>query len=284
MISLATACSDRAMFSWRCALPRFPRAPGPVDAPTAGCGTVARSGALVPAHADALFVMQKVVEVQLEGIAHRPDDSPEQVEKLRLAIRGQPHHLVFVSVMRETKIHRDRRVQESEGMRVEDPVLLDPFGSPAVDRQGAGEVAHAVDREHGGLFVGRNQEAGRHVRLMVLDAMELGLEVRLRHPGGLRELVLQGDRLALPPHAVQQRSQRRPVADHEADPLPEIRPRIERYSHVVQVACGNSTGLQAPANRLGGKAGPVLDAVECSSSTAATSLPSISSAADASPW
>ena len=65
----------------------------------------------------------------------------------------------------------DRGVEDAHRVRELDPVLDLHLVAAAHAPHGADEVAEAVDREQRRLVEWRHEEAARHVRLMVLDAV-----------------------------------------------------------------------------------------------------------------
>src|SRR4029077_62625 len=102
-------------------------------------------GALIPRHSDAVLVMGKVFEVELESLRCWSDDPPESVKKRRLSVGGKPHDLVFVSVIRKSQVHGHCTVQKSERMRKIDAFQLAPLQSTGVCKQCAGKVPHAIN-------------------------------------------------------------------------------------------------------------------------------------------
>jgi hypothetical protein len=93
---------------------------------------------------------------------------------LRIAVRREPHHLPLVAVLREAEPLRERRVVDPERMRERDAVEHLERVPAAVREQRGCEVAEPVHRQDGGLVEGRDEERGRRVREVVLDAVELG--------------------------------------------------------------------------------------------------------------
>src|SRR5437868_12913526 len=53
---------------------------------------------IIPSHSNSQFVMHKVAQVELECIPMWPNNPSEIIDEFRFAIRGEPHHLVFIAV------------------------------------------------------------------------------------------------------------------------------------------------------------------------------------------
>ena len=67
---------------------------------------------IVPFHLYAPLVMGEIIQVQLERVTFRMDHFSDYVDKFRLAIGCQPHHLVLIPVIGKPEIHRQRCVEE----------------------------------------------------------------------------------------------------------------------------------------------------------------------------
>ncbi len=144
--------------------------------------TADRRRPLVPGHVDALLVVQEVVEPQLEEVAFRADDPAHLVEEARGAVRGQAHHLALVAVLGEAEPLGDRGVEDPERVR-EEHSLEDPERrSTALGQHRAGEVTEAVHGEDRRVLERRDEEGARHVRLVVLDVVQLGADLARREP------------------------------------------------------------------------------------------------------
>src|SRR5438045_7316502 len=92
--------------------------------------------------------MAEVAQVQLElSIVCNLDQPAHLPDKLRLAIRRQSHHLIFVTVMGEANELGNRRKKNSERVREINAVLyLYPI-SMAESESGAGKIAKAIDKQ-----------------------------------------------------------------------------------------------------------------------------------------
>ena len=100
-------------------------------------------------------------------------DPAHLVQIPRLAVRREPHHLVFVAVMRKAEILRQRLVKDAERMRKIDPILHLDSG-PATDApRGAGEIAEAVHRHDHRLLERRDMKRRGQMRQMVLHRVHL---------------------------------------------------------------------------------------------------------------
>ena len=217
---------------------------------------------VVPGHLDAPFVMFEVVQVELKAVSRRLDQLAEEVGKFRLAIRGKAHHLVLVAIVGKAQVHGDGGVEEPKRVRVVHPVENIPTCAAAVGCHRADEIAHAVDRENGGLLEGRDEKTSGDVRLVVLDAVKLGPQFRLLSADRVGKLLRQRKRFALTSQAVNDGPQAGAMPGDERQPATHVRARIERDCNMVEGRGVDAGGLQAPPNRLRGKAGPMFDAIE----------------------
>ena len=140
-----------------------------------------RGRAAVPDHGHALGVVAKAVEVETIAAAGQELDDPAHGGHLgRLAVGGEAHDLVLIAIVGKAQELRHRLVEEAERVGKEDAAAdVDP-GAAAGAPHGAGEVAEAVDREHGRALEGGDVEGAGEVGEMVLDVVEARLE-----PGGV---------------------------------------------------------------------------------------------------
>src|SRR5205085_2345412 len=73
---------------------------------------------VAPLEFDALTVMAKIGQVQLKPARGAEGDEPAHVfQEGRLAIRGKPHDLVFVSVARKTEKLSEGLIEDAERVR-----------------------------------------------------------------------------------------------------------------------------------------------------------------------
>src|SRR5581483_11822632 len=87
--------------------------------------------AALPGIRDTLPGMAKVSEIETERFAlPRHDHFAQGIDLGRLPVRREPHDLVFVAVMREAEVLRERLVEDPERMR-EVHLVLDRDGAAA---------------------------------------------------------------------------------------------------------------------------------------------------------
>ena len=191
------------------------------------------------------------------------DDVAELLQEARLAVGRQAHHLAFIAVFGEAEILAGGGVHDADRVRILDLAQnVDAVPFPKAPH-GADEVAEAVDGEDRSLVEAGDQEAARHVRLVVLHVVELGAEGIGGNVEGARQLLAQvahlggvgqpgGD------HARQAGEPR----DREQDLLVQVRRGIARNADVVEFGSGYAGGLEAVADGQGGKARAMLLAIE----------------------
>ncbi len=126
----------------------------------------------------------------------------------------------------------------------------------------AAEVAHAVDRKHGGLVERRNEECARHVRQVVLDIVELGLDragvqTQRLDQCGLR--IVHTSRIG---QAIADALEARAMPQREQHLLVEVGAGVARDAHMIELVHGDARLRQAPLNCAGRKSRAVLEAVE----------------------
>lgn len=103
--------------------------------------------------------MRKVIEIQTELVAARPHDFSDLRGEAWLPISGQPHHLVFVSVLRKPKQLGESSVENAERMWILYAPLYVDLVPPSDAPHGAAEVAKPVNR-YNGRFLKRRSEKG----------------------------------------------------------------------------------------------------------------------------
>ena len=90
-----------------------------------------------------------------------------------LAVRGEPHHLVFARVDLEAGVVGESGVQEAERVREMDLLLDFQAVAPADRRRGRRPLAHAVHGEHDGLVKRRREKRARRMAQVVLAEEQL---------------------------------------------------------------------------------------------------------------
>src|SRR5438874_10918652 len=103
--------------------------------------------------------MAEVAQIQLELPIVRNLNQPAQLsDELRLPVRRQSHHLVFIAVMGEANELCDRRIKDSERVREVNTVpYLYPVSSTESKRS-AGEITKAIDGQAGCLLKTGNEK------------------------------------------------------------------------------------------------------------------------------
>ena len=205
--------------------------------------------------------MAEEAQVELEGaVVLRLHDLLHEVDEARLAVGGEPHHLVFVAVVREADELRHRLVEHAERMGEVDAAVDRETAALAQAPGGRREVAEAVDRDRHGLVVGRHQEGRGEMAEMVLDGMHGAAELLVRQ----RLLEVAGDVGAFA--ALAQPAQHVGRADARGQDVAELAPAVGAVvavdGDVLDVAERDAGLGQAVADRFAGKAAPVLDAAE----------------------
>lgn len=204
----------------------------------------------------------------------------ELLHETRLAVGCEAHHLPLVAVVWESEELGGRRVEDACGVRILDlpeHLYVVPLARPPHRRD---EVAEAVYGEERRAVERRDVEGACEVRAVVLDVVELRPEAALRdaeltgqvvlqvaHLRGVGEPVADGAEQAaavLRLHAgtVAARQTLRGARRGVQNLLVQVRRRVARDADVVDVLDRDARGLQAVADRLHGKAGAVLEAVE----------------------
>jgi hypothetical protein len=203
----------------------------------------------------------KVAEVERESaVVLETHDLLHLVDEARLAVGREPHHLVFVAIVREADELRHRLVEHAERMREVDAALDRELAALAQTPGGRREVAEAVDRHRHGLVVGRHQERRGEMTEMMLDGMDCAGELLVRQ----RALQVAGDIGAV--LAMTQPLQDITGAHARGQDVGELAPAVGRIvavdRDVVHIGERDAGFLEAIADRLAGEAAPVLDPPE----------------------
>src|ERR1051325_4509238 len=120
--------------------------------------------------------MDEMLEPEVKPeLAVELHDLLEVVAVLRLAVRAEPHHFVFVAVLPEAQILRQRRVEDSERVRKSDRAIDRELIAASDSPHAAGEISQPVDRQQRRFVKRRNEKRAREMRLVVLDPMYLRL-------------------------------------------------------------------------------------------------------------
>ena len=219
--------------------------------------------AIFPDHVDAIDRVREILGVQLEEtVGLQLYDRPQTVLVDRLAERGETHDLALVPVLREPEELRDHGVEDPD--RVGEEHLLEDLdlGSDAVSDERRGEVAEAVDREHGRLVPARREECARDVRQVVGDLLELG-QVVLAHAELAREhgahVAELRDRLEALLDLARVSG---PAGEDLEDLLADVLDRLGRDRDRVHLADVEAALLEAVADRLDREARGMLYPVE----------------------
>src|SRR5487761_902639 len=114
---------------------------------------------LSPCHLRPAPVMSEIAEIQAEadGLLGAPDSS-KFAKICGRAVRGEPHHLVFIAEFQKSEILRHRRIKHSQRMGKGDRAGDANPRSLAHAPHRAREIAQAVRGEHGGAVEGRNEK------------------------------------------------------------------------------------------------------------------------------
>src|SRR5262245_16267523 len=114
--------------------------------------------------------MAEKIKVQPEGpIRQKAYQLAHVPEVGRFAVWSESHHLVFVAVVRETEILRERLVEYPERVRKIDP-SCDRKIRPCSKTPGrAGKISKAIDRYSDGLLEWRHVERRGQMCKMVLN-------------------------------------------------------------------------------------------------------------------
>src|SRR5271165_6500145 len=118
----------------------------------------------------------EIVKAQAEAdAAVGVNNFSEFVEVSRLAVRGEAHHFVFVAEFPEAEVLRNRGVIHAERMRKGNgPIDMHAIAAAGTPH-GAGEISKAVSGKQRGFIEWRYEECAGEMRLVMLDAVILGL-------------------------------------------------------------------------------------------------------------
>lgn len=137
-------------------------------------------------------MMTKVIELQTKLPALlSANDFAKLVDKSRLSIRRESHHLAFIAVMRKSEKLRRRCVNDARRVRVLNLAQhLDrvPFTHGPHRRN---EVAKTVNRQQRRALKRRNKETAREMREMMLDVVKARTQRSFRNTKYTRELFTQ---------------------------------------------------------------------------------------------
>src|SRR5690349_18176250 len=135
----------------------FARGPEDVGEPL-GVDRPGNRFATFPRHLDAAAVMSEVVEVEANLVAGNVDQLPHLRQEARLAVCSEAHHFVLVSVFWKTEVLRERRIEQAERMRKADRAESVEVVTAAHAPHHAGEIAEAIDGDHGSFVKWRHEE------------------------------------------------------------------------------------------------------------------------------
>ena len=126
--------------------------------------------------------MGEIVEVQAETelaiVGAEAHDIAKGVEILRLAVRSETHHFVFVAEFQEAEILGHGAVVEAEGVGKCDGAINVHAVAAAGAPHGTGEITEAVGGKQRGMLKRRNEVSAGEMGLVVLDAMKGGFYFR----------------------------------------------------------------------------------------------------------
>src|SRR2546423_4293708 len=164
----------------------------------------AKRGRLVgvrPGHLRPSPVVHEIFESKAKifsaSIRVKPHYVPKGFELLRLAVRRQAHHFVFVAKFQESEILRHGRVVQSKGMGKRDGI----FNLHAIARTDtphrAGEITQAIRGKQSRLLKWGYKESARQMGLVMLYTMKFSRDTcridlktareRLANSGELRQ-------------------------------------------------------------------------------------------------
>jgi hypothetical protein len=165
-ISSQTTCTDRARSRWRCSSGDSGARGGPPD-------SAWKAGLVIVSPAEVVEV--PLVERERAVVAQREQVVEDRVDVARLAVRGEPHHLVLARVDAEAGVVGERRVEQPERVG---PALLAQRSSVAPRPTPIDAVAHspdAVDGEHGRLLERRRDRTRSRRATRVLGVEHVAL-------------------------------------------------------------------------------------------------------------
>ena len=104
-------------------------------------------------------MMPEIIQVQPErSVGQEMNKLAHVLEVRRLAVWSEPHHLVFVAVVRKSEILRKRLVEHPERVRKIDPLRDRKIGTGSETPSRAGKISKAVDRYSDRLLERRHVE------------------------------------------------------------------------------------------------------------------------------
>jgi hypothetical protein len=120
----------------------------------------------------------EVLLVQAEGavVPQVEQFAIDEIDVLRLPVRGQPHHLVLARIDLESGVVRERRVQQPQRIRPAQLVHQRQVRALPDADGGGGPLAHAIHRENGRFREWRGVEGAGRVRLMVFGIEHFPIE------------------------------------------------------------------------------------------------------------
>src|SRR5260370_5594315 len=125
--------------------------------------------------------MREVIEPQSEAVpvggAIKSHYVAKRVELLRMTICGEPHDLVLVAEFQESEILCHRAVKQPQRMRKGYHSINVHAAAGAYPPHRACKLAESVSRKQRGPFKRRNRKAPREIRLTMLDAVELCIDL-----------------------------------------------------------------------------------------------------------
>ena len=172
-------------------------------------------------------------------------------------IRGEPHDLVFVTVMRKAEILREGLIENAQRMR-EQHAPFDAQGIVATDApSSAGKITESIHGYGYRFAIGRDKKARSQVRQVVLDPVQLRTQVAI----GIEALELRLYREAPPLIAqpIENQPRRGTVQKRIAQAPQQVRLRVAVDGDVVDITQADPAFRQAVADGLRGKASPMLD-------------------------
>ncbi len=180
-----------------------------------------RWAAMTPLMGQALGGVGEPAQIEAEGaIAAQAHDPLHRLEMGRLAVGGQPHHLVFVAVVRKAEELGDRGVEGAEGVWKEHLAIDADAGAGAMAPGGAGEITEAIHRHHRRLREGRGVEGRRQMGTVVVDEVQPGAQRLIRKCSG--QVVGQGGTFALDPPLLNQEARIRAMAEGVGELAPAM--------------------------------------------------------------
>src|SRR5262245_22793522 len=121
--------------------------------------------------------MAKISEIELIGpIGLESHDLAHSIHEFRLAVGCETHDLVFVNVMREAEILRQRLIQDAQRVWTVDPSIHRQSRPLAGTPGSAGKIAEAIDRNNDSFLEWRNMKGRRKMCQMMFNMVHLACE------------------------------------------------------------------------------------------------------------